>query len=90
MAKADLIENMARFLRDLKVDLNDERAVIRTLSSLHFLQGDVVMFSDEAVKLARGAEAKPAPPSIFGDSALAIFAVGIWLAWYIVLCPAVA
>jgi hypothetical protein len=90
MARADLIESMAKFLRDLKVDLNDERAVFRALASLHFLHGDIVAFSDEAVKLARGEAVTPRPPSIIGDSVIAIFAGAVWLAWYLVLCPAVS
>jgi hypothetical protein len=88
MARADTIESMARFLRDMKVDLNDERAVFRTLSTLHFLHGDIIAFSDEAVKLARGGAT--ATRSIFGDGAAAVIAGAVWLAWYIVLCPPVA
>jgi hypothetical protein len=88
MARADLIESMARFLRDLKVDLNNEREVFRTLAKLHFIHGDIVAYSDEAVALAR--RGGPSARSIFGDSAIAIFAGAVWLAWYAVLCPAVS
>jgi hypothetical protein len=86
MAKADLIANMAQHLRNHETDLGDERAVFRTLSALHFLHGDIVAYADEAVELAR--RGGPNLKSIFGDSVALILAVGAWLAWYCILCPA--
>jgi hypothetical protein len=67
MARTDLVESMARFLRELGTDLGDEREVFRTLATLHFLHGDIVAYSDEAVELARRSE--PKLSSIFGDGA---------------------
>jgi len=81
------VDSMARFLRDLKIDLNNERAVMRTLARLHFEQGDIFVYSDEAVKLARGDQPAPARASILGDGIIMIAAAAVWLAWYCVLSP---
>jgi hypothetical protein len=77
---------MAKFLRELKVDLNDERAVMRTLQRLHFDQGDIVKYSDKAVDLARVEAPAPFRTSIDGDGFVAIFAAAVWLAWYCLAC----
>jgi len=90
MARNDLIEKMAFDLCQLKVDLGDEREVIRGLSSLRYLSGDIVACMDEAIERAR--EIGPAPSnltSIIGDGAAAVFGLGVWVAWYAVLCPSV-
>lgn len=87
--RADLIESMAKFLRDPGIDLSDEAAVFRTLQRAHFIHGDILAFSGEAVKLARGN-----PPSVIGETvatvATMVGAGAAWLAWYVVLCPSVS
>jgi hypothetical protein len=81
-----IVEQMAADLRNLKVDLGDERDVVRALLSLRYRQGDVIACMDEAIEIARRAPKNLS--SIMVDSVVAIFAVGVWLAWYVVLCPA--
>lgn len=85
MARADLTESMAADLRNLQIDLNDERAVIRALSSLRYLSGDIVACMDDAIKAARRSQKNLS--SIVGDGAAAVCAIAAWLAWYVVLCP---
>jgi hypothetical protein len=88
MARADLIENMVADLRNVHVDLNDEGAVMRALRALRYGYGDIVVCVDEVREAARGRQKNLS--SIIADSAVAVFAVGVWLAWYAVLCPAVS
>jgi len=81
-------EQMAADLRNLKIDLNDEVAVIRALQGLRYSAGDIVCCSAEATELAKRSKKNLA--SIVGDG-LAMVAIGaVWLAWYCVLCPPVA
>lgn len=70
-----------------RVDLGDERSVILFLMESGYGRGDIIACMDRAIEHAR----RPLPlSSIMGDGAAAIFAAGVWLAWYVVLCPAVA
>lgn len=78
-------EQMAADLRQLKVDLNDERATLRTLKDLGYSAGDIVVCSAEAVAIAKTSQKNLT--SIVGDGLALIFAAGVWLAWYAVLCP---
>jgi len=79
-------EQMAADLRNLKVNLTDERAALRALQDLGYSAGDIIVCSAEAIALAKTSQKNLT--SIVGDGLALIFAAGVWLAWYVVLCPA--
>jgi hypothetical protein len=82
----ELAERMAADLRNVKVDLNNERAVYSALQSLRYTAGEIITAGDDAIALAKSSTKNLL--SIVGDGVAAIFAIGVWLAWYVVLCPA--
>lgn len=53
MNDADKIGTMARLLRCLRVDLGDERAVLRALSAARYTATEIVCLSDAAIEAAR-------------------------------------
>lgn len=84
--QTELISQMADSLRALRgLDLNDERACFKALSDVGFRSGDIVALGGKAAAEARHRGAKLA--GVIGDAAAMIFAAGVWLAWYCVLCP---
>lgn len=81
-----LAERMAADLRNLKIDLDRDVAVVRALMALNYTAREIGDFGDDAVELAKASQKNLR--SIVGDGAAFVFAVGVWLAWYCVLCPA--
>ncbi|WP_456722135.1 hypothetical protein [Bradyrhizobium sp. USDA 4350] len=77
---------MAADLRNLKIDLGDEREVVQALIQLRYSNEDVFDHMDEAIELARAAPKNLS--SILFDGVAMIVAAGVLLAWYVVLCPA--
>lgn len=53
MSRADLITRMVADLRCVDVDLGDECDVIRTLTGLRYLLGDIVACVDEVIEETR-------------------------------------
>jgi hypothetical protein len=53
MSRADLVARMVSDLRCVEVDLGDEREVIRALSTLRYLMGDIVACVDEVTEETR-------------------------------------
>lgn len=80
-----MAQRMAADLRNVKVDLGDEREVIQVLIGLRYSNGDVFDHMDEAIELTRATPKNLS--SIMLDGVAMIFAAGVLLAWYCVLCP---
>jgi hypothetical protein len=53
MTRLTLIEQMVSSLRCIDVDLGDERDVMRKLSALGFLSGDIIACVDEVIEETR-------------------------------------
>lgn len=53
MTRHDLIGTMVSQLRAIDVDLSSERDVIRKLTALGFLSGDIVACIDEVIEQTR-------------------------------------
>lgn len=53
MTRADLIADMVAQLRCVDVDLGDERDVMRALTALRFLSGDIDACVDEVIQQTR-------------------------------------
>lgn len=53
MTRPDLISTMVSQLRAIDVDLGDERDVMRKLSALGFISGDIVACVDEVIEETR-------------------------------------
>lgn len=53
MQRTDLVSRMVADLRCVDVDLGDERDVIRALTALRYLMGDVVACVDEVIEETR-------------------------------------
>jgi hypothetical protein len=61
-AEADMVGMMARVLRALHIDLDDERAVLRALNSANYRAGDVVLLHADAITEARKQNAEFGEP----------------------------
>lgn len=53
MSDHALVGEMASFLVCRRVDLGDERQVIRALTDGRYLSGDIIAFMDKAIDAAR-------------------------------------
>lgn len=83
-----LVQEMASVLRAKNIDLGDERAVMVALTMNGFLSGDVVTFGDRATEEARKGGVSLA--DVLGDGIAGSVALGVWVAWYCVVCPSVS
>jgi hypothetical protein len=85
---SELVKRMAADLVAGGIDLGDERAVIVHLMNSGYSSGDIVTDMDAAIDRARSGGVSIT--EILGSASAAIFAVGVWLAWYCVVCPQVS
>lgn len=85
---SDTVKRMAADLVAGGIDLGDERAVIVYLMHCGYSSGTVLTDMDAAIDRARSGGVSIT--EILGSASAAILAVGVWIAWYCVLCPPVA
>lgn len=85
---SEIVTRMAADLVAAGVDLGDERAVIIQLMNWGYSTRDITTDLDSAIERARSGGVPLS--EILGSASAVIFAVGVWLAWYCVVCPPVS